>query len=205
MDNNMTNENFFKKPASLSVNRFMVSKTEHITLMKAVDYIISNIAEKSTYQVIAHFVNAIKMGWIKDGKIIFYDGDGLDEEYLLQIRVFNANEEIMLKKSRKGYAARIIKDTPNDNDDSVKAVDSSSILFGERQQPVKDGFAILYEEGRKIKLVIPTEENDKKYKLTTRSYITYNNDPNNGGNVSTYQAGYGYWRYVGISAVKGAE
>ena len=201
----MTNENFFKKPVSLSINSFLVRKTEHVTLMKAADYIISNVSEESTYQVIAHFVNAIKMGWIKDSKIIFSDGSEMEERYLLQIRAFNANEEIMLKKSRKGYVARIIKDELSDDVNSVKAVDSTSVLFGENQETITDGFVSLYEEGRKIRLVIPTFEIGKKYSLTTRSYITYNEDESYNGNVSTHQAGYGYYRYVEISAVKEAE
>lgn len=74
----------------------------------------------------------------------------------------------------------------------MQVIDDASILFGERinDSKIKDGFAHLVESGRKISLIIPTNEQAKTYALVTRSYIDFDE--------KTGQAGIGYYRYLDI-------
>ena len=55
---------------------------------------------------------------------------------------------------------------------------------------INDNFVKLQESGRKISLIIPSEDRAKYYALVTRSYITFDE--------KTGQAGIGYYRYLDI-------
>ena len=115
------------------------------------------------------------------------------------MRLFNQNEEILIKQDNDDidnntYIARIIKDSKEKKEQKqlVQVIDDASILFGERinDSKIKDGFAHLVESGRKISLIIPTNEQAKAYALVTRSYIDFDE--------KTGQAGIGYYRYLDI-------
>ena len=168
------------------------SKIEEVFLTsKAMDILVDKANAGMEYQVVAHCVNEIKMGWYKDGSFIFADGDSVNDAYLQQMRVFNDNEEILIKKTGHNYWVRKISDTCGSD---VKTVDSTSTIFGKRADSnnLPDDFVMVYEPGRKVKLILPVKEKSEKYCVTTRSYITY--DDNTG------QSGYGYYRYVAIEA-----
>lgn len=145
------------------------------------------------FQVAAWMVNELKLGYYENGRFCFADGSNLEEKYLLELRVFNKQQELHLIKNEDRLCASIITDGYGDD---VKSVDSTSVMFGKREEAVQlpSGFAKLIEEGRKISLVIPAKESAEKYMLTTRSYITYHG--------VTGQAGYGYHRWVEIVAKK---
>lgn len=160
------------------------------------------------YQVIAHFDNSLKMGWLINGELTFSDSmSKLEDKYLQQLRAFNESEEVLIKKigintaEKYHYWVRKIDDTFVDD---TEYIDSISTIFGKKMSTVivdsdklpKDySFVSVYEPGRKIKLVFPVKNNEtesKTFCVTTRSYIGYDD--------KTGQAGYKYYRYVAIKA-----
>ena len=149
------------------------------------------------YFVVAHYVHRVLLGRFTAGKLSFADGKLPEEKYLQEIRLFNQNKEVLIRKACVGYLVSTLDDS-SDEGDEVTAVDSTSYFFGERVEAESTAdYACLYEEGRKIKLMLPTTEVDEHYALVTRSYIEY--DAENG------QAGYGKYRFVAIDVAKGGK
>lgn len=187
-------KNFFAKQGYLQVENMYSLKKEEQTDKNLSEY----LAEKAqgSYKVVWQAVNELKFGYYNNNdKFIFEDNIVPQEKYVMQIRLFNNDEEILLQKDGGKYNVRIIKDSINrqtDEDEMVKVVDDASTLFGERMEIKIDtkGFVRLVEKGRKISLTIPTEDTAKYYALVTRSYITFDTE--------TGQAGYGYYRYLDI-------
>lgn len=187
-------KNFFAKQGYLQVENMYSLKKEEQTDKNLSEY----LAEKAqgSYKVVWQAVNELKFGYYNNNdKFIFEDNIVPQEKYVMQIRLFNNDEEILLQKDGGKYNVRIIKDSINrqtDEDEMVKVVDDASTLFGERMEIKIDtkGFVRLVEKGRKISLTIPTEDTAKYYALVTRSYITFDTE--------TRQAGYGYYRYLDI-------
>lgn len=164
---------------------------EEFSASSAMDILKDKAKPGVEYQVVAHCVNELRMGWYKDGSLVFADGGMFKDEHLQQLRAFNIDEEVLLKKVGHDYWVRRIIDSGRGN---VKAVDSTSTIFGSRAMKAwetKD-FVTVYEPGRKVKLVLPVRVLSDKYCLTTRSYVTYD--------AETGQAGYGFYRYVEIKA-----
>ena len=194
-------ESFFKQENYLTVQENIYSIKEEYTGIKNIQEFLNQYA-KNQYKVVIHAVNEIKFGYYNlqaDNKFIFADDKASEEAYILQIRLFNPNEEILIKQDTDDlennvYAARIIKDSKENKEQKqlVQVIDDASVLFGERinDSKIKDGFAHLVESGRKISLIIPTNEQAKTYVLVTRSYIDFDG--------KTGQAGIGYYRYLDI-------
>lgn len=143
-------------------------------------------AEK--FKLVALSVNKAVFGIYRLGEIVFPLG-APEEQYLLELRAFNENKEVYLRKQGDKYLVRTIVDGSGEDIDVVDAV---SNLFGERIEAseLAEGFVKLVEEGRKINVVIPAEVLANHYALKTRSYIECDEE--------TGQAGYGYFRYVDI-------
>lgn len=194
-------ESFFKQENYLTVQENIYSIKEEYTGIKNIQEFLNQYA-KNQYKVVIHAVNEIKFGYYNlqaDNKFIFADDKASEEAYILQIRLFNPNEEILIKQDNDDidnntYIARIIKDSKENKEQKqlVQVIDDASVLFGERinDSKIKDGFAHLVESGRKISLIIPTNEQAKMYVLVTRSYIDFDE--------KTGQAGIGYYRYLDI-------
>ena len=194
-------ESFFKQENYLTVQENIYSIKEEYTGIKNIQEFLNQYA-KNQYKVVIHAVNEIKFGYYNlqaDNKFIFADDKAIEEAYILQIRLFNPNEGILIKQDNDDidnntYIARIIKDSKENKEQKqlVQVIDDASVLFGERinDSKIKDGFAHLVESGRKISLIIPTNEQAKAYALVTRSYIDFDE--------KTGQAGIGYYRYLDI-------
>ena len=109
----------------------------------------------------------------------------------LELRVFNEEEELHLKKSGDMWLGRWRKD---DAGEATEYVDSISRFWGERVEAADapEGYMKLEDAARKLKQIFPqAEERAKYYGLVTRSYIGYE---------ATGQAGYADYRYVRIAA-----
>lgn len=194
-------ESFFKQENYLTVQENIYSIKEEYTGIKNIQEFLNQYA-KNQYKVVIHAVNEIKFGYYNlqaDNNFTFADDKAIEEAYILQMRLFNQNEEILIKQDNDDidnntYIARIIKDSKEKKEQKqlVQVIDDASILFGERinDSKIKDGFAHLVESGRKISLIIPTNEQAKAYALVTRSYIDFDE--------KTGQAGIGYYRYLDI-------
>ena len=109
----------------------------------------------------------------------------------LELRVFNEEEELHLKKSGDMWLGRWRKDGAGE---ATEYVDSISRFWGERVEAADapEGYMKLEDAARKLKQILPqAEERAKYYGLVTRSYIGYE---------ATGQAGYADYRYVRIAA-----
>ena len=109
----------------------------------------------------------------------------------LELRVFNEEEELHLKKSGDMWLGRWRKDGAGE---ATEYVDSISRFWGEMVAAADalEGYMKLEDAARKLKEILPqAEEHAKYYGLVTRSYIGYE---------ATGQAGYADYRYVRIAA-----
>lgn len=109
----------------------------------------------------------------------------------LELRVFNEEEELHLKKSGDLWLGRWRKDGAGE---ATEYVDSISRFWGERVEAADapEGYMKLEDAARKLKQILPkVEESATYYGLVTRSYIGYE---------ATGQAGYADYRYVRIAA-----
>ena len=107
----------------------------------------------------------------------------------LELRVFNEEEELHLKKSGDLWLWR--KDGVGE---ATEYVDSISRFWGEMVEAadLPEGYMKLEDAARKLKQILPqAEERAKYYGLVTRSYLGYE---------ATGQAGYADYRYVRIAA-----
>ena len=111
------------------------------------------------------------------------------------MRVFNKDEELYIGKSKIRYIKDFQVDSNTPEKETMEYVESRSRLWGEKES-VKQGFAVLHDKERQIKMTVPyVGENTEKdkgtyYELILRSYIGYNK--------TTGQAGYAYYRYADI-------
>ena len=109
----------------------------------------------------------------------------------LELRVFNEEEELHLKRSGDLWLGRWRKDGAGE---ATEYVDSISRFWGEMVEAadLPEGYMKLEDAARKLKQILPqAEEHAKYYGLVTRSYIGYE---------ATGQAGYADYRYVRIAA-----
>lgn len=188
-------ENFFEKQEYLHIKRINSIKSECKIKTSLKDFLAQNA--QGSYKVIWRAMNELKFGYYNrenSSSFTFYDNVVPDEKYLINLRLFNEVEEIMVQKSGSQYTVRIIKDeeVTSKETNNVQVVDDASTLFGERTDKnlQSSTFVKLKETGRKISMIIPTSDSAKYYALVTRSYITFDE--------KTGQAGYGYYRYLDI-------
>lgn len=188
-DKNNDND-FFVEASILQARAFNVVKEERFMHENALELLSRLLLQEETYQVMARLSFAVLFGWYKNGELIFSQPIVIADADVEEIRAFNDLQEVLLQRRDDTYWVRSITDKTGD---TIKAVDSTSCLFGAvTGATVPDGFAELYEPGRKINMVIPVNDARKGdvYTITTRSYITYDE--------ITGQAGYGYSRYLKI-------
>ena len=191
-------KDFFIDASTLQIKPFAVVKNEQFIKDNALSILKSMLDKTDTYQVVARLSFALLFGWYKDGRLIFSKTIEINDSDVEEIRAFNAAKEILLQRRGDLYWVRNIEDRAGDE---VKAVDSTSRLFGKvtGDKEIPEGFEKLYEGGRKIQMVIPADDGQIEdiYAITTRSYIKYDG--------ITGQAGFGYSRYVAIRKERGNE
>lgn len=111
-------ESFFKQENYLTVQENIYSIKEEYTDIKNIQEFLNQYA-KNQYKVVIHAVNEIKFGYYNlqaDNNFTFADDKAIEEAYILQMRLFNQNEEILIKQDNDDidnntYIARIIKDS----------------------------------------------------------------------------------------------
>lgn len=112
-----------------------------------------------------------------------------------EIRIFNENEELHLRRAGKGFRGRHRKDAPTAQGGSPY-VDSFSRFWGTSVSGPNGGYAALVDESRKLRLVIPIdgEAAASWYGLETRNYI--------GSDEETGLSGYIDYRFVHIASAE---
>ena len=123
-------------------------------------------------------------------EIRWSDATQYDRKGIVEVRVFNANEEVYAQCVDGNLVGYHVQDAPSDDEGmEIQFVDSIHPLFGEFSES-NDGFEVLADKGRKMKQVVPTDLQSKRLGLKTRNYITSSH--------MTGQAGYSQYRYVDI-------
>ncbi len=142
--------------------------------------------------VILWQVNSINWGRWTDGRF-YYEGPAPKDSLVLELRVFNEQEELHLLKKGGSFKGRYRKDGEGEE---AEYIDSASRFWGKRTegQESAEGFICLIDKDRKLSMSIPKIEADAEtYALETRSYV--------GINEQTAQAGYVDYRFKAILPV----
>lgn len=152
--------------------------------------LMEQYAGSGNYHVVAFLVDKVLIGKAEAGKLLFADEQTVDKKYLKELRIFNCEKELLLKKIGKVMKLRVIEDNgAGENIETLMCVDDNSKFFGAPYE-LQDGFVTLREEQRKICLKVPAEEKTERF-LATRSYVV--------ADEATGLAGYGYYRYLEIT------
>ena len=141
--------------------------------------------------VVVWQVHGITWGRWQNGSLKLAGDAAKKCSWWLELRVFNEEEELHLKKSGDLWLGRWRKDGAGE---ATEYVDSISRFWGEMVEAadLPEGYMKLEDAARKLKQILPqAEEHAKYYGLVTRSYIGYE---------ATGQAGYADYRYVRIAA-----
>lgn len=139
-------------------------------------------------------MDRIIFGRWQSGHIALASGETIQPEFWQELRIFNENEELHLRRVRKGFRGRYRKDEPAQGG-CCPYVDSFSRFWGTANDTPKDGYATLIDEQRKLRLVIPVEDESADwYGLETRNYI--------GSDKETGLSGYIDYRFVHIASAK---
>jgi len=142
--------------------------------------------------VICWMMNRIIWGTWKNGAFELVDGSKLELSYLLEMRVFNNQEELLLKKQNAQLTGRYVSD---EGTKSEEVVDTISRLWGTNKgSHIEKGIAMLKDDERKLCLQIPMEEAAEYYGLITRNYID--------SDARTGQSGYVDYRYLEIATAE---
>lgn len=172
-----------------------------------------NILERVTCEISLSDIEKILAQNFKNPRAVFvawqiqnivwgnYDGKKLSArseitpEHWLECRIFNAAEELHLKRLENKFSGRYISETDGAGNFYV---DSFSRFWGENTGAA-DGFIKLLDRQRKLYMEIPCEnKNAAWYGLLTRNYIS--SDENTG------LSGYSDYRFVAIEpAEEGAK
>lgn len=130
-------------------------------------------------------------GLWKNGQLQFSDGSELDETLLLEIRLFNEQEELHLLFTHGTYTGRYVVDGTGTKSEYV---DSLSRLWGKKSS--RDGeYVVLKDAKRFLTLCVPCREEAEYYGLVTRNYV--------GCDCETGQAGYTDYRFVKLTSAEG--
>lgn len=174
-----------------------VRMTKEVISCSAKEGMLLNLAGKYMKKdglLAVWLVNRICFGRWQNGSFSFPDEEEPEEMQVLEIRMFNEEEELHLYREGDAWKGRYILD---EGTEEKKCVDSMARLFGENKFEPENGYVTLKDEGRKISLTVPVEENSKHYGLITRNYVYRH--------PRTGQAGYEDYRFYAIVPAKGGK
>lgn len=133
-----------------------------------VEKILAEKFNDSRAVFVAWQIQSVVWGTCEGGKIYLRDKTSPKPENWLECRIFNADEEIHLKRRENDLIGRYIKDVEGEG---KFYVDSFARLWGERFNAA-DGYINLLDRGRKLYMEIPCDKDGAKYYgLLTRNYI----------------------------------
>lgn len=133
-----------------------------------------------------------KISWcrVSGGRIVA--NEELNAAHWLELRAFNADEEIHLKRAGNKFNGRHAVDELGEG---TYFADSFSRFWGEAA-PSCDGCVRLVDRQRKLEMLLPVEECGAAwYGLLTRNYI--------GSDKATGLSGYADYRFVAIEPAEG--
>ena len=141
--------------------------------------------------VVIYLNYRVMIGRLEKGNILLYRTTDLSINYLLQIRAFNKDKEVLIwKKEANLFGVRVREDRFNEENPTDEAVRAHHLLCGKVKR-TSENWVLLREE-RGTELVIPysneLEPNTRMF-LETINYIKYN---------ELGQASYEDCRFVGF-------
>lgn len=187
------------------------SLTKHLLKCHDMEHLADVIRKNcSTAAIVAEWLPD-KLLWGRyDGKSFSMFDDKRLSENMLEMRIFNENTEIYVRRSGKGFRVRILQEN-NGTGSETEYVDSQARLWGDScihaylancEPPERapswmmpdippDGYVHLEDVQRGIEMTIPVPAGRPSsfYSLVTRSYIGY---------LANSQATYTDTRYVAI-------
>lgn len=93
----------------------------------------------------------MKFGYYSDRHFVFSDDSNIIPKYLIQMRLFNKLEEILIFRNRDKYYVRVIRDEDREYSKLIDTVDSISVIMGKFHKILSNDFIELFDKGRKIK------------------------------------------------------
>lgn len=142
--------------------------------------------------VVAYMDFALWIGRFSNDDGFEFQQGQLEARFLQRIRVFNAQEELLMWRVEEGFKARLRRD--DETGEREYAVDAQQVLFGTNATTGDKGFTIL-EEQRGTIITLPFEslnvdEKKNRVRLKTRNYVQFN---------PVGQAGYHDCRFMGFT------
>ena len=136
-----------------------------------------------------------------DGKAFRFLADDVRAEEILEVRIFNREEELRLHPNEDEFLGRYLRDVAEDAaGDKGDYIDSFSRLWGCKASVSPEGFVELRDENRKLSMTVPYHGDAEKadwYGLTTRNYIA--------SDEKTGLSGYSDSRFVAIEPAQEAK
>ena len=170
-------------------------KTKQFSIYKTapIESLLQTYMKQDAY-IVCWQIQRIIWGEWKQSQVTLSDGSELNENKLLEIRIFNEKEELHLIRQQGCYIGRYLID--NCGEDSTY-VDSLSRFWGIKEKSA-DGYVTLRDAERFLTLTIPCQDIQAQYfGLVTRNYIVADD--------LTGQAGYCDYRFVRIVPAEGGE
>lgn len=157
---------------------------------------LANYLRGQDYTAVLYCDDGVKIGHYREGAFDGANGEIKDLRHVQTLRIFNENEELMLKRKGNTWSGRLRTDYLSG--ETIEVNDREQILVGTSATTGAPGFTTISEE-RGACLELPLENitiDDQKQRayIATRNYIGY---------LETHQASYIDTRFVKLG-VKGA-
>lgn len=183
-----------KNPLKIKTDRVSVVQERRIETDDAAA-VEKALAEnmKADANIVVWQIDRIIWGRWRAGHIELAPKETLQPGLWQEVRVFNEDEELHLRREGKGFHGRYRKDTPT-TEEGTPYVDSFSRFWGESDGTSAGGYVTLVDGQRKLRLVVPAEGGVNRYGLQTRNYV--------GSDEKTGLSGYIDYRFVHIASAE---
>jgi CRISPR-associated protein (TIGR03984 family) len=122
--------------------------------------------------VVAYLNYKVLFGRLTADKLIFYENECFEPRYLLELRAFDENEELRLKRRNGKFFWRRRNDGIGK---PCELVEAKQLLWGKLSDTNAEGWQLLEEE-RGFSLIVPYSGGKvgQRLAIQTRNYIEYN-------------------------------
>ncbi|NLJ40453.1 MAG: TIGR03984 family CRISPR-associated protein [Clostridiales bacterium] len=155
----------------------IASKTEIFQLdinnwLTLCDHLSDYFINKCT--IVAYLRYKVLIGEFTDGLLKFFKGETFDPKFLIRLRAFNDQRELLIwADDKEGFYARLRMDGTGEEEWSF--VDADQVLWGKPKNT--DGGWLYLKELRGPEFYLPYDLKERKtnvVKIRTRNYIGYN-------------------------------
>jgi len=127
--------------------------------------------------VVAWLAYGVFFGKVGNGSIEFFNNEKPDyEKYLVKLRVFNKNRELLIWRSGEIFKGRLRTD--GEGKDKVEFIDADQILLGTKSEDCNNSEFSRVTDGKGTNFIMPFPSlnltDKKRLVLTTRNYLDSN-------------------------------